>query len=224
VYEVNSETDFVARNDDFVEFIAKLGTVLLAKKPGDITAAKDLTSDTFNGLSVDARVLELVGKIGENIAFRRYQILNVSGTCEKIFSYIHGDGRIGILLKLSCEKADAVSAQEFADLGKDLAMQIAAANPLGISREAIIKDHAALIEKEKEIYFTQAQTSGKPEKVWPKIVEGKVDKFFKESALLDQAFIREPERSVTDRIKDTEKTIGSAVTVVSFIRFELGAE
>ncbi len=224
VYEVNSETDFVAKNDDFLAFIANLGTVLLAKKPADITAAKTLTSELFGGSTADARVLELVGKIGENISFRRYRKETVSGPSEKIFSYVHGEGRIGVLVKLSCADAAVASSIAAAELGKDLAMQVAASNPIAIDRDAINKNFAMLVEKEKEIYFTQAQTSGKPEKVWPKIVEGKLDKFYKDFALLDQAYIRDPDHSMSDRIKDAEKAANSALRVLSFVRFELGAE
>jgi elongation factor Ts len=224
VYEVNSETDFVAKNDDFLAFIANLGTVLLAKKPADITAAKALTSELFGGTTADARVLELVAKIGENISFRRYRQETVSGPSEKIFSYVHGEGRIGVLVKLSCADAAAASSAATAELGKDLAMQVAASNPIAIDRDDINKNFATLVEKEKEIYFTQAQNSGKPEKVWPKIVEGKLDKFYKDSALLDQAYIRDPDHPVSDRIKDAEKGANSPIRVMSFVRFELGAE
>ncbi len=224
VYEVNSETDFVAKNDDFISFISNLGAVLLAKKPADIAAAKALTSDAFGGLTAEAKVLELVGKIGENISFRRYRKETVAGHGEKIFSYVHGEGRIGVLVKLLCDNADAAGLGPVTDLGKELSMQVAAANPIAVDRDAINKNFASLVEKEKEIYFTQAQTSGKPEKVWPKIVEGKLDKFYKDSALLDQAYIRDPERSVSDKIKEAEKAAGSAVRVVSFVRYELGAE
>lgn len=224
VYEVNSETDFVAKNDDFLSFITSLGSALLAKKPADITAAKALTSDAFGGITAEARVLELVAKIGENISFRRYKKETVSAPGEKIFSYVHGEGRIGVVVKLVCDNTAAASSAPVAELGKDLAMQIAAANPIAIDRDAINKACGPLVEKEKEIYLTQAQTSGKPEKVWQKMVEGKLDKFYKDSALLDQGYIRDPEHSVTDRIKDSEKAAGCGIRVVSFVRFELGAE
>ena len=224
VYEVNSETDFVAKNDDFLGFITKLGTVLLEMKPADIAAAKALASGAFGGLTPDARVLELVAKIGENISFRRYKKETVSGPNEKLFTYTHGEGRIGVLVKLSCASAEAAASPAVAELGKDLAMQVAASNPIAVDRDTINRQSAALVEKEKEIYLTQAQTSGKPEKVWPKIVEGKLEKFYKESALLEQAYIRDPDRPVADRIKDAEKASSSAITVLSFTRFELGAE
>ncbi len=224
VYEVNSETDFVSKNDDFLSFIANLGKALLAHKPADIAAARSLSSDVFGGITAEARVLELVGKIGENISFRRYRKETVSGAFERIFSYIHGEGRIGVLVRLSCATAEAANSAPAADLGKELAMQVAAANPLAVDRDAINKNLATLVEKEKEIYFTQAQTSGKPEKVWPKIVEGKLEKFYKDSALIDQAYIRDPDRTVSDRIKEAEKAANTAIRVVSFVRFELGAE
>jgi elongation factor Ts len=224
LYEVNSETDFVARNDDFIGFIDTLGKFLLEKKPADITAAKALTVPAFGGQTVDAKVLELVAKIGEKISFRRYHKETTSGAGEKLFTYNHGEGRIGVLVKLACDNAAAVAQQAFCDLGKDLAMQVAASNPLAIDRTALDKNFASLVEKEKEIYLTQAQTSGKPEKVWPKIVEGKLDKFYKDSTLVQQPFIREAERAVSDRIADAEKTLSCKITVVSFVRFELGAE
>jgi elongation factor Ts len=226
LYEVNSETDFVARNDDFIGFIDSLGKLLIEKKPADITAAKALTSPAFSGQTVDAKVLELVAKIGEKISFRRYHKETTAGAGEKLFSYNHGEGRIGILVKLAsaCDNAAAVAQQAFLDLGKDLAMQVAASNPLAIDRVSLDKNFATLVEKEKEIYLTQAQTSGKPEKVWPKIVEGKLDKFYKDSTLVQQPFIRDPDRAVKDRIADAEKALSCKITVVSFVRFELGAE
>ena len=223
LYEVNSETDFVARNDDFVKFIADLGTLLLDKKPADISGAKALTSPAFGGQNVDARVLELVAKIGEKITFRRYH-KETNGANEALFTYNHGEGRIGVMVKLSCDTAAALVHQAIADLGKDLSMQVAASNPLAIDRVALDKRFPSLVEKEKEIYFTQAQTSGKPEKVWAKIVEGKLDKFYKDSTLIQQPYIRDPERTVADRIAETEKAVSAKITVASFVRFELGAE
>jgi elongation factor Ts len=223
LYEVNSETDFVARNDDFIGFIDTLGKLLIEKKPADIGAAKTLTASVFGGQNVETKVLELVAKIGEKITFRRYH-KETAGANEKFFTYNHGDGRIGVLVKLACDNAAAVSQQAVTDLGKDLAMQVAASNPLAIDRVTLDKNFPSLVEKEKEIYLTQAQTSGKPEKVWPKIVEGKLEKFYKESTLVQQPFIRDAERAVADRIADAEKAVAAKITVVSFVRFELGAE
>ncbi len=221
VYEVNSETDFVARNEDFIEFIDKLGKVLLANKPQDHAAALQIKSDLLGGVTVEARVTELIGKIGENISFRRYQKIDAAAGKEKVFSYVHGNGKIGVLIKLASESSEALSAAATAELGKDLAMQIAAANPIAVEPSSISAD---LIAKEKEIYFTQAQTSGKPEKIWDKIVEGKLAKYFQEVTLVEQNFIRNPEINVKARIGETEKALGTSIKPVTFVRFELGAE
>lgn len=219
VFEVNSETDFVARNEDFIEFVEKLGKLLIQEKPADIEAARKLTSPMFGGQSVESRLTELIGKIGENITFRRYRKMDINPANERLFSYLHGNGKIGVLVKVSADKE--LDSQAMADLGKDLAMQVAAANPIAADRENIPAD---VVNKEKEIYFTQAQSSGKPEKIWDKIVEGKLTKFYQEVVLTEQAFIKTPDISVTDRIKETEKQTGAKIKVLDFVRLELGAE
>lgn len=219
VFEVNTETDFVARNDDFVAFVKTLGAVVLAKKPADVAAAKNLSCAEFGGITVDARVTELIGKIGENISFRRYHKIDVDPARQAVYSYVHGNGKIGVLVKLSATAG--LGGEALAQLGKDLAMQVAALNPLAVDRNHVAAD---LLAKEKEIYFTQAQTSGKPEKIWDKIVEGKLAKFFQEMTLIEQMFVKNQDISVGDRVKETEKAIGGSITVESFVRFELGAE
>jgi elongation factor Ts len=219
VYEVNSETDFVARNEDFVSFVASLGAVLLAKKPATIEEARELALP--GGGTVASRVTELVGKIGENLSFRRYRKIDTDPACERVVTYNHGQGKIGVAVKLKVASPAALASDAVALLGKDLAMQVAAANPIAANRADIPHD---VIEKEKEIYFTQAQTSGKPEKIWDKIVEGKLVKFYQETVLVEQGFIRDPETPVFERIKVAEKECGTAIVVVSFIRLELGAE
>jgi elongation factor Ts len=219
MYEVNSETDFVARNEDFVAFISNLGKILLEKKPSDLEAAKKISSPVIGNQTVESRLTELIGKIGENIAFRRYKKVEANPKSERLFTYIHGDGRIGIIVKLTATAG--LDSEPMSILGKELAMQVAAANPIAVDKESISSD---VIAKEKEIYFTQAQSSGKPEKIWDKIVEGKLVKFFQEVVLIEQAFIKDPEITVTDRIKAVEKETSSTIKVLSFVRFELGAE
>jgi elongation factor Ts len=191
----------------------------LENKPADLDSAKKLTSPLFEGRSVESRLTELIGKIGENITFRRYRKMDVNSAEERIFSYLHGNGRIGVLVKLKADKA--LDSEPMASLGKDLAMQVAAANPIAVDRESVSSE---IIAKEKEIYQTQAQSSGKPEKIWNKIVEGKLEKFFQEFALVEQAFIRNPDVNVNSRIQETEKETGAKIKVLSFVRFELGAE
>jgi elongation factor Ts len=219
-YEVNSETDFVARNDDFISFVEKLGKLLLAKKPSSIEEAKALVMPDSGG-TVEARVTELVGKIGEKLSFRRYCKIDINPATERIATYMHGKGKIGVAVKLSVTPAAALAGEAVSLLGKDLAMQVAAAIPVAPARESI---PAAIIDKEKEIYLTQVKASGKPEKIWDKIVEGKLAKFYQEAVLVEQAFIRDPNTTVTDRIKAAEKETGAQIKVLSFVRLELGAE
>jgi len=219
VYEVNSETDFVARNEDFIKFVSDLGKLLIEKKPSDITAAKNIVSPVIGNITVDARVTELIGKIGENIAFRRYAKVDVSSANERLFSYNHGNGKIGVVVKLAAESG--LDTEGMAALGKDIAMQVAASKPMATDADAV---SAEVIAKEKEIYAAQVKTSGKPEKIWDKIVEGKLTKFFQEVTLVGQQFIKNPEITVTERIKETEKELNTKIKVLTFVRIELGAE
>lgn len=221
IYEVNSETDFVARNEDFITFVNNLGDILLENKPADLAAAFTLTSSKFEGQSIEAKTLEIVGKIGEKISMRRFNIDTVDTSKEKVYSYIHGDGKIGVIVVVSAENGAALDSQVVADLGKDLAMQIAASKPLSITRDNVDE---AIVAKEKEIFLSQVQQSGKPEKIWDKIVEGKLSKYFKQVSLLEQLFIRDTDITVADRIKQAEKDSESTLSVKSFVRYELGAE
>jgi len=220
IYEVNSETDFVARNEDFVQFVSALGEMLLEKMPSDMESAQKLTSEALGGQTVADRLLELTGKIGERITFRRFHIEAITDK-EAVFSYVHGGGKIGVLVKLTSDSPEALKTPAAASVGKDCAMQVTAANPIAVSREAIPADAVA---KEREIYQTQAQNSGKPEKIWEKIVDGKMVKFFEQVVLVEQAYIREPDRKVADRIKEASKEAGAELRPVSFVRYELGAE
>lgn len=221
IYEVNCETDFVARNEDFLAFVDELGKLLEHNKPADIARAKELTSEKFGGETVEARIVELMGKIGEKITFRRFHVEEFDPSKERLASYVHGNGRLGVIVKLAADKQEALDKEDVAELGKELAMQITATNPLAPSREQI---PAEIIEREREIYLTQVQNSGKPEKIWDKIVEGKLGKFYKESVLVEQPYIREPDRAVKDRIAQTEKAVESGITVRGFVRYELGSE
>lgn len=221
IYEVNSETDFVARNEDFLEFVNGLGQVLLESKPNDMEKAMSLTSPLFDGQTVESKTLEIVGKIGEKISPRRFKIVTVDPSKERSFTYIHGNGKIGVVVTLEADKMDVLDSPAVAELGKDMAMQVAASKPSAISRDKVAEEVAA---KEKEIYLSQAQSSGKPEKIWEKIVEGKMNKFFKQVALVEQEFIKDTDISVGKKIEQVEKESDVKLTINSFIRFELGAE
>jgi elongation factor Ts len=218
IWEVNSETDFVARNEDFLNYCNALGSILLAAKPANLEVAMALKTSAFDGQSVAEKQTELIGKIGENISFGRFDLVSLS-TDEKAFSYIHGNGKIGVIVILSSDKTEALSSDSAAELGKDLAMQIAAFNPLAINRDGVPAD---LVAKEKDIYADQMRASGKPENIIEKIVTGKMDKYFQENVLLEQAFVKDTEKSVTDYIQEMSNKAGTLLTVKRFIRYQIG--
>jgi len=134
-------------------------------------------------------------------------------------SYIHMGGRIGVLIEVNCETDFVAKTDQFRTLARDLAMQVAASRPLYVSRDEVPED---VIERERQIYRTQALNEGKPEKVADRIVEGKLEKFYQEVCLLDQPFIREPKKSVSDLVRETIGTLGENITVRRFARFERG--
>jgi len=195
--EINSETDFVAKNEEFQKFAKAVAEVVLTQNPPDVEAVSALP---LGGVTVEARRQELVQKIGENLSVRRFVRFETAG---RISSYLHGT-RIGVLV-------DSEGGDE--QLGKEVAMQIAAANPMYLSRETI---PAEALEREKAIFEAQAKESGKPAAVIGKMIEGKLEKFYGEVCLLEQAFIKDPEGK--QRIKDILK--GAAVR--RFARFQVG--
>jgi elongation factor Ts len=200
--EVNSETDFVAKNEDFQKFAKGLAEVVATKKPSDVAALSQLTIDNEN---VDSRRNALVQKIGENIAIRRFVSYETSG---RIAVYLHGN-RIGVMV-------DCTGGDE--QLGKDLAMHIAAANPLYLSRETVPADTLA---RERSVYEAQAKETGKPAAVISKIVDGKLEKFYGDACLLEQVYIKDPDGKL--KIKDLLKKSGGGNVVINrFVRYQLG--
>lgn len=175
--ETNSETDFCAKNDEFVSFTQKVANAILDSKPSDIDALKTVLID---GTSVEETRSNLVGKIGENISPRRF----VTGTSSgKYHSYLHG-GKIGVLLDL--DGGDD-------DLGKDIAMHIAASKPKALDESGISQD---LIDAEKRVAIEKAKEAGKPEEMLDKIATGTVNKFLKEVTLLNQAFVKDDKQTI----------------------------
>ncbi|MEW6184691.1 MAG: translation elongation factor Ts [Thermodesulfobacteriota bacterium] len=139
----------------------------------------------------------------------------------QIGSYIHGGGKIGVLVEVNCETDFVGRTDQFSELVHNLAMHIAAANPLCVRREEFPAD---LLEKEKEIYLAQARETGKPEKVLEKIVEGKVEKYFKETCLMEQAYVKNPDITIADLLNDKIAQIGESISIRRFSRFQLGEE
>ncbi|MCL4079586.1 translation elongation factor Ts [Coriobacteriia bacterium Es71-Z0120] len=215
--EVNCETDFVARNADFLAFVNDLAAHIAAAAPADVAA---LASQTFTGRehSVQEVLGETVSKLGENMNITRFVRREVSGT-GAIASYIHMGGKIGVLVEAAFTKPETASADALASLLKDVAMQVAAASPIAVSREDV---PAETVEHELAIYRAQAAESGKPEQIQQKIAEGRLHKFYKEVCLLEQAFVKDPEISVGDLVARVSKELGDTVSIVGVERFQLG--
>jgi elongation factor Ts len=184
------------------------------KAPRDVDEALTLP---FEGGNLGEKLVAAVAKIGEKISFRRFARLETpAGAPGMIVPYIHAGGKIGVLVAVS--GADRSNAA-VAGLVKDLAMQVAAANPAYIGRSDV---PAAVIEREKTIYREQARASGKPDKILDKIADGKLEKYFGDFCLVEQAFIKDPDRKVSQLLADVGKAAGATITVSSFARFQVG--
>jgi len=193
----------------------------------DATIVKKLREKTGAGMMDCKKALvETNGDIDKAVDFlRKSGIAKAEKKGERtakeglVFSYIHHGGRLGVLLELNCETDFVAKTDGFSDLANNISMQIAATNPLSISRDEIDQ---SVLDREKEIFADQAKESGKPDNIIDKIVEGRVDKFFAESCLLEQQYIKDPDRKVLDLITESVATLGENIVVNRFIRFAIG--
>jgi len=209
--EVNCESDFVAKTEAFQDFAAKLAAQIAATAAGEVPELLSQPWQPQPGITVQDYLNELIGKTGENIRVRRFSHYQGEGV---VGAYIHFGGRIGVLVELSGTQA----TPELTALAKDLAMHAAATNPLAVSREEV---DPKVVTQETEIYQAQARESGKPEKIIEKMVTGRLDKFFKEFCLLEQTFVKNPDLTVAQLLK--EAVPGGELRVRRFIRYQLGA-
>ena len=199
IVEVNCETDFVAKDDSFRGFASQVADLLVEHSPASVEDLSALDIDA--GKTVEQARAELIAKIGENVSIRRFQLAQASEG-ETVSGYLHGN-RIGVLVSASGEHA----------VGRDVAMHVAASKPLSLSADDL---SAEVIEKEKEIFKAQAQSSGKPAEIIEKMIVGRMQKFFKENTLLGQPFVKDPDVTV-------EKYLGNnSASVSSMIRYEVG--
>lgn len=212
--EVNSETDFVARNDGFQAAVAEIAQLALCVNTNEELA----TAKTASGDNVTEFLKKLVGKIGENMNFRRMAKLTVSDGV--VAGYIHnsvvdGMGKIGVLVALesSGEKS------KLQELAKKIAMHVAATSPLALSVDDL---NPAVVQKEREMLKAEALESGKPEAIVDKMVEGRMTKFFKESVLMTQIFVMDGERAISKVIEDEAATLGTDVKMTGYVRMGLG--
>ena len=215
IVEVNCETDFVAKNENFQAFVSDVAQTVLASDASDLDGALaiskgDGTLDEF----IKTKVLEL----GENLQFRRFTKYEVSGE-GAVASYIHLGGKVGVLIELGAESDAATQSPAFQELIKDLTLHIAAAAPSGLQREDI---PAELVEAEKDIFRKQMEGQNKPANIIDKIIEGKLGKFYSEQCLLEQGFIRDTDVSIKDLLAQKSKEAGDNFTIKRFTRFGLG--
>lgn len=214
VVEVNAETDFVAKNEMFRTFVKDVAEVVKTQDPADVDA---LLACTMNDTTVEAALKDKILVIGENIKIRRFA--RFEGVCA---AYVHGGGSHGVLVAFDTDDATAAKP-EFAAFGKDIAMQVAAANPSYLDEASV---PAPVIEKEKEILLAQISNdeklANKPEPVKAKMVEGRIGKFYKENCLVEQAFVKDPDISVGKYVENTAKELGAGIKVLKFVRFEKG--
>ncbi|MEN6624849.1 MAG: translation elongation factor Ts [Candidatus Sumerlaeia bacterium] len=216
--ELNCETDFVARNEEFVSLGTKLSAMVCG---GSVDSVEALTNAKLDdGRTVAETLTAAIAKVGENHAISRFVRIESAGTTPgAIAAYVHPPGKLGVLIQLEADSADALKSEAVQQLGRDLAMQVAAAAPVCIDRASVPAD---VLAREKAIYTDQVKMEGKPEKIWDKIVEGKMVKFYKQSCLLEQEFVKDPDMNIQQLLDKVGKEAGSKVRVARFERYEVG--
>jgi elongation factor Ts len=211
--EVNCETDFAARNDDFRALVREVAGQVLKTRPASVEALLAQPAASAPDRTVAQLVHERVSRIGENIVVRRFAEIEAAapGT---VASYIHTGGKIGVLVELSGGSGDEVSR-----LARDVAMHVAASSPRFVRRDEVTQKD---LDLEREIARDQALKSGKPEAVVDKIVQGKMEKYYAENTLVEQPFVKDPERSVSQVVAETGKKVGADLQVRRFVKYVLG--
>ena len=214
--EINCETDFVAKNDIFTKFLKEITEEIAASKSDSV--ADLLEGAQSNGILFKDAIATTIASLGENIVVRRFERYSVAGE-GIVASYIHLQGKVGVLVEISCGSEATAKNEGFRDFVKDITLQIAAAHPIVISRDQV---DATLVASEREIY--KAQMAGKPENIVEKIVDGKMDKFYSGTCLLEQACIKNPDLTVKELLAGKEKELSDKITINRFVRYALGEE
>lgn len=212
IVEFNCETDFVAQNNDFIQLSKGLAKQVALS---NISTIEELLASKYidnNEVTVQEAITGLIAKLGENMSLRRFNKLSVNNGV--VYGYVHGGGRIGVIVSVEGGKSDGIK-----EVAKELALQIAAANPLFLSKEDVTND---ALDKEKEIYRQQALNEGKPENIVEKMVTGRVQKYYKEVCLIEQPWIRDQDVAIKKFIDNRSKELGTAIKIDKFVRFEKG--
>lgn len=210
IIEVNSETDFVARNDEFKSFVSSCASLVLKNRVSNV---EDLMEISSNGRKVRDVLNEKILKIGENIKIRRCDFFE--GVTS---SYVHAGGKIAVLVKFDCD-SNVYENDKFKEMSKDVAMQIAAAHPLYLKKEDVPSD---VLDHERKILTEQAISQGKPKNIAERMVEGRLNKYYQENCLLEQIFVKDSSMNVSKYVEKISGEIGSKISVSEFIRYERG--
>lgn len=217
VVEVNSETDFVARNDNFKSFVADVvHHALNTKETGDILTQSYVKNPS---VKMEEVLRETIAKNGENLVIRRVQKYEVQGE-GLIHTYIHGEGKIGVMIEITAANAAAAGHADTKVAANDICLHIAAMNPMAISSEQM---DPTVVSKEKEILKAKNLEQGKKAEMIDKIVDGQIKKFLAENCLVDQPFVKNPDIRISEYLKETAKKAGGDLSIKRFVRFELGA-
>lgn len=206
------ETDFVARGEQFQSMATRVTQVILEKAPADAAALEALLGE---------EVTQLIASVGENMQLGKFARFSKKSANDVVGQYVHANSKIGVLVYLTCGKAESAAKPEVLELAKNLAMQVAAASPLALDAASL--DQAA-VEREREVYRQKALEEGKPAQIVDKIADGAVKKFQKEVCLMEQPYIRDDKKTISDIVRETGKTIGDEITVTGFERIQLAAE
>jgi len=213
ISEINCETDFVAKNSDFQNFVTTTTEEIQKTEPADV---ETLLNNDFNGAKFEEELKTVIAKIGENIVVRRFATIKTDEN-GVVNGYVHMGGKVGVIVAASCDKPETAEAVK--EILKDIAMHAAAMSPKYLNPEAIPAED---IEKEIEIAKAQLAKEGKPEKIIEHIIPGKIKKFETDNCLTKQAFVKDDKKSVEQVLADTAKAVGGKATLAEYIRFEMG--
>ncbi len=217
LFEINCETDFVAKNDDFKKLCQNFVDHVAKFEPADMDALNEQKL-MGEGDKIAEMVLNTTATIGEKISPRRFVRWEAEGN-NLLDLYIHGPGKMGIMVELTCGKEASSKAEAVTGFAHKLAMQVAATNPTAVKREDVAEEFVA---REREVYMEQVRESGKPEKIWDRIIEGKMEKFFKESTLIEQQWVHDTDKTVGQVLIEVGKEVDDEIGVKRILRWGLG--
>jgi elongation factor Ts len=221
IMEVNCESDFVARTDNFQALVQGLTAQVAETRPATPEAFYDQPSTQDKSVTVRDSIKAQIAKLGEKISVARFETYEIAkGQAGVVASYIHPGAQLGVLLEVSSESEAATQSEDFQELVRDIAMQIAASDPSFIRREEVTQ---AAMEKEKDIQRARALAEGKPEKMVDKIVEGRMNKYYEEFCLNEQPFIKDNTLTIQDLIKAKATKLGTKIAVARFARYKVGS-